>query len=161
MLNSIIKFVKASSKGSVLLNGTVMEDLVYVGSGTTELALIPKPKFEKLTNALVKTIKTNIFGTEQGILHGKNPSVKLETAIKHKDASIIEAVGAPAKFNISQKIVPPVGNPAYSIVHRRCVDLKVQYLWTWGITLATELLHTPPIKCYRKRLLPAKPNLIN
>jgi alcohol dehydrogenase len=71
-----------------------MKALVYDRPGKIELKEVPFPKIEKSTDAVVKTLKTTICGTNLGILHGKTPSVKPGTTLGHEGVGIIEEIGA-------------------------------------------------------------------
>ncbi|WP_232224026.1 zinc-dependent alcohol dehydrogenase family protein [Gillisia sp. CAL575] len=54
----------------------------------------------------------------------------------------IEAVGAPATFNICQQIVRPGGHIANIGVHGKSVDLQIQDLWIQNITITMGLVNT-------------------
>ncbi len=54
----------------------------------------------------------------------------------------IEAVGAPATFDICQKIVRPGGHVANIGVHGQSVDLQIQDLWIKNITITMGLVNT-------------------
>lgn len=54
----------------------------------------------------------------------------------------IEAVGAPATFDICQQIVRPGGHVANIGVHGKSVDLKIQDLWIKNITITMGLVNT-------------------
>ncbi len=54
----------------------------------------------------------------------------------------IEAVGAPATFDICQKIVRPGGHVANIGVHGKSVDLQIQDLWIRNITITMGLVNT-------------------
>lgn len=54
----------------------------------------------------------------------------------------IEAVGAPATFDICQKIVRPGGHIANIGVHGQSVDLQIQELWIRNITITMGLVNT-------------------
>lgn len=54
----------------------------------------------------------------------------------------IEAVGAPATFDICQKIVRPGGHVANIGVHGKSVDLQIQDLWIQNITITMGLVNT-------------------
>jgi alcohol dehydrogenase len=55
---------------------------------------------------------------------------------------VIEAVGAPATFDICQEIVRPGGHVANIGVHGKSVDLKIQDLWIKNITITMGLVNT-------------------
>jgi alcohol dehydrogenase len=54
----------------------------------------------------------------------------------------IEAVGAPATFDICQQIVRPGGHIANIGVHGHSVDLQIQNLWIQNITITMGLVNT-------------------
>jgi len=54
----------------------------------------------------------------------------------------MEAVGAPATFDICQQIVRPGGHVANMGVHGQSVDLKIQDLWIKNITITMGLVNT-------------------
>lgn len=54
----------------------------------------------------------------------------------------IEAVGAPATFDICQQIIRPGGHIANIGVHGKSVDLKIQDLWIKNITITMGLVNT-------------------
>lgn len=54
----------------------------------------------------------------------------------------IEAVGAPATFDLCQQIVRPGGHIANIGVHGKSVDLKIQDLWIKNITITMGLVNT-------------------
>jgi len=54
----------------------------------------------------------------------------------------IEAVGAPATFDICQRIVRPGGHLANIGVHGHAVDLQIQDLWIQNITITMGLVNT-------------------
>ncbi|SRX55459.1 zinc-dependent alcohol dehydrogenase family protein [Aequorivita sp. CIP111184] len=54
----------------------------------------------------------------------------------------IEAVGAPATFDICQQIIRPGGHIANIGVHGKSVDLKIQDLWIQNITITMGLVNT-------------------
>lgn len=54
----------------------------------------------------------------------------------------IEAVGAPATFDICQQIVRPGGHVANIGVHGHSVDLQIQDLWIKNITITMGLVNT-------------------
>ncbi len=54
----------------------------------------------------------------------------------------IEAVGAPATFDICQQILRPGGHVANIGVRGKSVDLKIQDLWIKNITITMGLVNT-------------------
>jgi alcohol dehydrogenase len=54
----------------------------------------------------------------------------------------IEAVGAPATFDICQRVVRPGGHVANIGVHGHSVDLQIQDLWIQNITITMGLVNT-------------------
>ena len=54
----------------------------------------------------------------------------------------IEAVGAPATFDICQSIIRPGGHIANIGVHGKSVELQIQTLWIRNITLTMGLVNT-------------------
>ena len=66
------------------------------------------------------------------------------TAQRGVDAAI-EAVGAPASFDLCQAIVAAGGHIANIGVHGKSVDLHLERLWSHNITLTTRLVDTVSI----------------
>jgi len=54
----------------------------------------------------------------------------------------IEAVGVPATFDICQSIIAPGGRIANVGVHGKPVELHLERLWSYNITLTTRLVDT-------------------
>jgi alcohol dehydrogenase len=70
-----------------------MKALVYLGSGKKALEDRPKPHIEAPTDAIVKTTKTTICGTDLHILRGDVPSCKPGRVLGHEGVGIIEKAG--------------------------------------------------------------------
>ena len=71
-----------------------MKALVYAGPGIIDLIDVPIPTITKVTDAIVRMLKTTICGTDLGILKGKVPTVKPGTTLGHEGVGVIEQVGS-------------------------------------------------------------------
>lgn len=83
------------------------------------------------------------FGATEVINSGKQDAAQaiLDSTKDGVDVAI-EAVGAPATFDLCQNIVRPGGHIANIGVHGKSVDLQLQELWIRNITLTTGLVNT-------------------
>jgi alcohol dehydrogenase len=54
----------------------------------------------------------------------------------------IEAVGVPATFDLCQAIIAPGGRIANVGVHGKAVELHLERLWSYNITITTRLVDT-------------------
>lgn len=83
------------------------------------------------------------WGATDTINSGKEDAVKriLAETLDGVDVAI-EAVGAPATFDICQHIVRPGGHVANIGVHGKSVDLQIQDLWIKNITITMGLVNT-------------------
>lgn len=68
----------------------------------------------------------------------------------------IEAVGAPATFDICQQIVRPGGHVANIGVHGHSVDLQIQELWIRNITITMGLVNTNTTPMLLKTVISGK-----
>src|SRR5689334_8251886 len=67
--------------------------LVYLGPGKKTLRDCPKPTLRSATDALVKTTKTTICGTDLHILKGDVATCEVGRILGHEGVGIIESVG--------------------------------------------------------------------
>jgi alcohol dehydrogenase len=58
---------------------------------------------------------------------------------------VIEAIGTPAGWNISENIVAAGGNIAILGVHGKSVTLHLEHMWKRNFTLTAGLVHTTTI----------------
>jgi alcohol dehydrogenase len=90
----VVEEPKAKTDSGENKSTKTMNALVYGGPGEMEWKEVTIPTIEKPTDALIKMVKTTICGTDLGILHGKNPSVKPGTTLGHEGIGVVEEVGA-------------------------------------------------------------------
>ena len=82
------------------------------------------------------------FGATDTMNSGNEDAVKKIMAETKNGVDVaIEAVGAPATFDICQNIVRPGGHIANIGVHGKPVDLQIQKLWIRNITLTMGLVN--------------------
>jgi alcohol dehydrogenase len=93
MSNTTIPFEKVRSHGDAARNKIKTKGLVYGGPDKIEYKDISKPRTEKMTDAMVKIIKTTICGSDLDILHRKTPRVKPGTTLGHEGVGVIVDVG--------------------------------------------------------------------
>ncbi len=71
-----------------------MKAVVYRGPGKVVLEEKPKPKLEKVTDCLVKVIKTTICGTDLHIRKGDVSTVDVGRTLGHEGIGVVEEVGS-------------------------------------------------------------------
>jgi alcohol dehydrogenase len=72
---------------------TTMHALVYKGPGQKSWKSVPVPNISQPTDALVRTVKTTICGTDLHILKGDVPDVVSGRVLGHEGVGIVEEVG--------------------------------------------------------------------
>jgi alcohol dehydrogenase len=83
------------------------------------------------------------MGATHTINSGKEDAIKRIMSETDDGVDVaIEAVGAPATFDICQQIVRPGGHVANIGVHGKSVDLQIQHLWIKNITITMGLVNT-------------------
>jgi len=70
-----------------------MKAFVYHGPEKMSLDIVPKPKIQKPTDAIVKVTTSTICGTDKHIRHGGLPEVEPGRIIGHEFCGIVEEVG--------------------------------------------------------------------
>jgi len=70
-----------------------MKAFVYHGPENMSLDIVPKPKIQKPTDAIVKVTTSTICGTDKHIRHGGLPEVEPGRIIGHEFCGIVEEVG--------------------------------------------------------------------
>lgn len=72
---------------------STMKAFVYHGPEKMSLDIVPKPKIQKPTDAIVKVTTSTICGTDKHIRHGGLPEVEPGRIIGHEFCGIVEEVG--------------------------------------------------------------------
>lgn len=72
---------------------STMKAFVYHGPENMSLDIVPKPKIQKPTDAIVKVTTSTICGTDKHIRHGGLPEVEPGRIIGHEFCGIVEEVG--------------------------------------------------------------------
>lgn len=72
---------------------STMKAFVYHGPEKMSLDIVPKPKTQKPTDAIVKVTTSTICGTDKHIRHGGLPEVEPGRIIGHEFCGIVEEVG--------------------------------------------------------------------
>ncbi len=132
-----------------VLNGQIKpgDTVAIVGAGPIGLAtLLTAQFFSPAEIMMVDTDKNRLevakaFGATK-LIHGNaiDEIMKL-TGGKGVDVAI-EAVGIPQTFDICQSIVAPGGHIANVGVHGRSVELHLEKLWSFNVTITTRLVDT-------------------
>lgn len=133
-----------------VLNGCVKpgDTIAIVGAGPIGMSVLLTAQFYSpakiymidLDENRLKMAKT--FGATDILNSGKEDVVKkILSETKDGVDVAIEAVGAPATFDICQNIVRPGGNIANIGVHGKPVDLQIQKLWIRNITITMGLVN--------------------
>jgi len=83
-----------------------MKALVYHGPGKKSWEEKPKPGINKPTDAIVKILKTTIFGTDLHIMKGDLPDVTEGRIIGHEGVGIVEETGtAVSNFKKGEHVI--------------------------------------------------------
>jgi alcohol dehydrogenase len=135
-----------------VLNGQVKpgDTVAIVGAGPIGLAVLLTAQFYSPAAVLMIDLDDNRlrvakdFGATTLINSADGKAVErvLELTGGEGVDVAVEAVGAPATFDICQSILAPGGHLANVGVHGKPVELHVEKLWDRNITLTTRLVDT-------------------
>ncbi|NLM39225.1 MAG: alcohol dehydrogenase catalytic domain-containing protein [Firmicutes bacterium] len=82
-----------------------MKAYVYHGPENMSLDIVPKPKIQEPTDAIVKVTTSTICGTDKHIRHGGLPEVEPGRIIGHEFCGVVEEVGsAVTKFKPGDRV---------------------------------------------------------
>lgn len=135
-----------------VINGQVKpgDTVAIVGAGPIGLAALLTAQFYSPSEIIMIDPDENrlqvakSFGATQTVSTVGEEAVRAVQALT-SGAGVdvaIEAVGAPATFDVCQGIVAPGGRIANVGVHGRSVELHLERLWSHNITLTTRLVDT-------------------
>ena len=134
-----------------VLNGRVKpgDTIAIVGAGPIGMSALLTAQFYSPAKIYIVDLDENRlklakkWGATDTINSGTEDAIKkiLSETVDGVDVAI-EAVGAPATFDICQQIVRPGGHVANIGVHGKSVDLKIQDLWIKNITITMGLVNT-------------------
>jgi alcohol dehydrogenase len=135
-----------------VLNGQVKpgDTVAIVGAGPVGLAALLTAQFYSPAEIIMIDMDDNRlevakrFGATKTInsSDGKAAQNVMELT-HHKGVDVtIEAVGIPVTFDLCQEIVAPGGHIANIGVHGKSVNLHLEKLWAYNITLTTRLVDT-------------------
>jgi len=134
-----------------VINGCVKpgDTVAIVGAGPIGMSALLTAQFYSPAKIYMIDLDENRlelakkWGATDTINSGTNDAVKkiLSETADGVDVAI-EAVGAPATFDICQQIVRPGGHLANIGVHGKSVDLEIQDLWIKNITITMGLVNT-------------------
>ncbi len=133
-----------------VLNGCVKpgDTIAIVGAGPIGMSVLLTSQFYSPAKIYVIDLDENrlkmakTFGATDTINSGTEDVVKkILSETKDGVDVAIEAVGAPATFDICQRIVRPGGHIANIGVHGKPVDLQIQNLWIRNITITMGLVN--------------------
>jgi alcohol dehydrogenase len=139
------------------------DTLAIVGAGPIGMSALLTAQFYSpakiymidLDDDRLKMAKT--FGATHTINSGNEDAVKrILSETKDGVDVAIEAVGAPATFDICQGIVRPGGHIANIGVHGKSVDLQIQDLWTRNISITMGLVNANTTPMLLKTILSGK-----
>ncbi len=134
-----------------VINGCVKpgDTIAIVGAGPIGMAALLTAQFYSPAKIYMIDLDENRlkmakkWGATATINSGTEDAVKKIMAETADGVDVaIEAVGAPATFDICQQIVRPGGHVANIGVHGKSVDLKIQDLWIQNITITMGLVNT-------------------
>jgi alcohol dehydrogenase len=134
-----------------VINGCVKpgDTIAIVGAGPVGMSALLTAQFYSPAKIYTIDLDENRlelakkFGATDTINSGTEDAVKRIMAETKDGVDVcIEAVGAPATFDICQNIVRPGGHIANVGVHGHSVDFQIQNLWIQNITLTTGLVST-------------------
>lgn len=134
-----------------VLNGCVKpgDTIAIVGAGPIGMSVLLTAQFYSPAKIYVIDLDENrlkmakTFGATHTINSGTEDVVKkILSETKDGVDVAIEAVGAPATFDICQNIVRPGGHVANIGVHGKPVNLQIQNLWIRNITITMGLVNT-------------------
>ena len=136
-----------------VLNGRIENpgaNVAIVGAGPIGLAALMTAQFYSPGQLIVidrddnRLAVAEQFGATETINNTKTDAVarvKALTGGAGADA-VIEAVGAPATFELCQELIAPGGTIANVGVHGQKVDLHLEKLWSRNIAITTRLVDT-------------------
>ena len=134
-----------------VLNGQVKpgDTIAIVGAGPIGMSVLLTAQFYSPAKIYMIDIDENRlqlakkFGATDTI-NSSTEDVAKKILSETKDGVdvAIEAVGAPATFDICQQIIRPGGHLANIGVHGKSVDLQIQNLWIRNITITMGLVNT-------------------
>jgi len=134
-----------------VINGCVKpgDTIAIVGAGPIGMSALLTAQFYSPAKIYMIDLDENRlklakkWGATDTINSGSDDAVKKIMSETADGVDVaIEAVGAPATFDICQQIVRPGGNVANIGVHGKSVDLKIQELWIKNITITMGLVNT-------------------
>jgi len=134
-----------------VINGCVKpgDTIAIVGAGPIGMAALLTAQFYAPAKIYMIDLDSNRLllakklGATQVINSGEEDVVKILMSETKDGVDVaIEAVGAPATFDICQQIVRPGGHVANIGVHGKSVDLQIQDLWIRNITITMGLVNT-------------------
>jgi alcohol dehydrogenase len=135
-----------------VLNGQVKpgDVVAIVGAGPVGLAALLTAKLYSPAELIMIDVDDHrlevarSFGATNVVNSGDGKAVERIMALT-KQAGVdvaIEAVGVPATFDICQSIIAPGGRIANVGVHGKPVELHLERLWSYNITITTRLVDT-------------------
>jgi alcohol dehydrogenase len=133
-----------------VLNGQVKpgDTIAIVGAGPIGMSVLLTSQFYSPAKIYMIDLDENRLKMAKTLGATDTINSAIEDAVKKimsetKDGVdvAIEAVGAPATFDICQKIVRPGGHIANIGVHGKPVDLQIQNLWIRNITITMGLVN--------------------
>jgi len=153
-----------------VINGQVKpgDTIAIIGAGPVGMSALLTAQFYSPAKIYMIDLDDNrlalakTFGATSTINSGVEDVVKKILAETKDGVDVaIEAVGAPATFDICQSIIRPGGHIANIGVHGKSVDLKIQNLWIQNITITMGLVNTNTTPMLLKtvesgKLLPGK-----
>lgn len=135
-----------------VLNGKVQpgNTVAIVGAGPIGLAALLTAQFYSPSEIIMIDLDDNrlsvakLFGATATInsADGKAQDVVMKMTNGRGVDTAIEAVGAPATFELCQQMIAPGGTIANIGVHGTKVDLHLEKLWDRNITITTRLVDT-------------------
>lgn len=134
-----------------VINGCVKpgDTIAIVGAGPIGMSALLTAQFYSPAKIYMIDLDENRlelakkWGATDIINSGTNDAIKKIMSETADGVDVaIEAVGAPATFNICQQIVRPGGHVANIGVHGKSVDLQIQDLWIRNITITMGLVNT-------------------
>ena len=134
-----------------VINGCVKpgDTIAIIGAGPIGMSALLTAQFYSPSKIFMIDLDENRlelakkWGATETINSGSEDAIKkiLTETVEGVDVAI-EAVGAPATFDICQQIVKPGGHIANIGVHGKSVELKIQDLWIQNITITMGLVNT-------------------
>lgn len=132
--------------------------LAIVGAGPVGLASVLTAQFYSPAQIIVIDIDNNRLQTAEafGATHlvNNHDGSAIEQVMKLTGGVgvdvVIEAIGTPAGWDISENIVAAGGNIAILGVHGKSVTLHLEHMWKRNFTLTAGLVHTTSIPMLMK-----------